>query len=321
MGLRLAGRWVWDFWLVRNRGLWHVFFLHAPQTPDDPDKRHFAATIGHAVSTDLANWEILADALGPGPAGSWDDMATWTGSVIEHPAGGWAMLYTGVASRERGLVQRIGLARSDDLNEWTKHPANPVIEADPRWYELLDTEIWIDQAWRDPWVLYNPADGLFHAFVTARCRAGDPARRGVIGHATSTDLVDWSVERPLQGPLGFGHMEIPQVVEAGGMWHLLFSAPAWAQASRSGTHCAGTFHAVSDRLTGPYDEVAPLFCDIQESLYGGKIVKTETGLACLAFRYRDSAGDVVGELTDPMPVNLATDGTLTLVESHPDRRS
>ena len=53
MGLQLAGRWVWDFWLVQERGLWHVFYLHAPQTPDDPDRRHFSARIGHATSADL----------------------------------------------------------------------------------------------------------------------------------------------------------------------------------------------------------------------------------------------------------------------------
>ncbi len=46
------------------------------------------------------------------------------------------MLYTGINRGERGLIQRIGLATSDDLIHWTKHPANPVLEADERWYEL-----------------------------------------------------------------------------------------------------------------------------------------------------------------------------------------
>ena len=253
-----------------------------------------------------------------GPAGDWDDLATWTGSVIAHPDGGWAMLYTGVSSRESGLVQRIGLALSPDLHTWSKHPANPVIEADARWYEMLDTEIWFDQAWRDPWVVQDPATGLFHAFITARTQHGDPARRGVIGHATSTDLVTWDVEGPISAPAGFGYMEIPQVFNAAGRWHVLFSAPAWAQQARNRPNCTGTFHAVADELTGPYNEVEPLFCDPKESLYGGKIVETGDGLVCLAFRYLDSAGDIVGELTDPMPVDLAADGTLTLVESHPD---
>ena len=317
MSLQLPGRWVWDFWLVQEGSLWHVFFLHAPQTPRDPDRRHFSAAIGHAVSIDLISWQLAEDALTPGPAGSWDDMATWTGSAVAHPDGGWAMLYTGVSSSEQGLVQRIGIARSDDLQTWVKHPENPVLEADARWYELLDTRMWHDQAWRDPWLVEDPAGGLFHAFITARAGSGDPQCRGVIGYATSVDLVNWDVGPPIVAPDGFGHMEVPQVFVAGEYWHLLFSAPASAQVLRSHPSCTGTFHAISDELTGPYREVGPLFCDRNESLYGGKIVVTDKGRACLAFRYLDRAGDIVGELTDPMPVELATDGSLILLESHP----
>jgi beta-fructofuranosidase len=317
MGLRLRDSWVWDFWLVQNEGLWHVFFLHAPRTPSDPDRRHFSARIGHGVSTDLSSWQLLGDALGPGPEGAWDDMATWTGSVMEQPGGGWVMLYTGVSSRENGLVQRIGLALSDDLVIWVKHPTNPVLEADPLWYEMLDLDVWFDQAWRDPWVVQDPASGLFHAFVTARLHDGDPAQRGVIGHATSQDLSIWDVGPPIPAPSGFGYMEIPQVFCMAGRWHLLFSAPAWAQSARSGPHCTGTFHAVADRIDGPYEERAPLFCDATESRYGGKVITTESGPVCVAFSSRDQAGGFVGELMDPKPVELSRDGTLTLVESHP----
>jgi beta-fructofuranosidase len=294
-----------------------VFYLHAPQTSADPDARHFSARIGHAMSTDLTNWEVLRDALGPGPPGAWDDMATWTGSVIADPGGGWIMLYTGVCKREQGLVQRVGLALSEDLTTWVKHPANPVIEADPRWYELLDRDVWFDQAWRDPWVVPDPDTGTFHAFITARSATGPAEQRGVIAHATSADLREWERGPPLPGPQGFGHMEIPQVLHLEGRWHLLFSSPGWAQTSRPPPHCTGTFHAVSDQLTGPYRELPPLFCDEQESLYGGKVVMTDDGLRCLAFRYLDSAGAMVGELTEPIPVDLAPDGTLTLLESHP----
>jgi hypothetical protein len=84
---------------------------------------------------------VLPDALRPGPPGAWDDLATWTGSVIEHD-GRWHMLYTGISRAERGLIQRIGLAVSDDLTAWRKHPANPVLQADGRWYELLDLTSW-----------------------------------------------------------------------------------------------------------------------------------------------------------------------------------
>lgn len=40
------------------------------------------------------------------------------------------MLYTGVNRAERGSIQRIGLAVFDDLVHWSKHAANPLLEAD-----------------------------------------------------------------------------------------------------------------------------------------------------------------------------------------------
>src|SRR5215831_9606788 len=146
MALRLPDKWVWDFWLARDGGDHHIFYLQAPRTLERPSLRHHHASIGHAVSRDLRSWEILPDALHPGPEGSWDDLATWTGSAIDH-GGRWYMLYTGICRREQGLVQRIGLAVSDDLVRWQKHAANPVLEADARWYDLLDPNRWRDQSW------------------------------------------------------------------------------------------------------------------------------------------------------------------------------
>ena len=131
MPLRLPDKWVWDFWLARDAQQHHVFYLQAPRSLRRSELRHHNASIGHAVSSDLRRWRVLPDALHPGPPGSWDDLATWTGSVIEHD-GRWHMLYTGINRSEGGLIQRIGLAVSEDLTHWSKHPANPVLEADSR---------------------------------------------------------------------------------------------------------------------------------------------------------------------------------------------
>src|SRR5438132_8016216 len=103
------------------------------------------------------------------------------------------MLYSGVNRSEGGLVQRIGLATSRDLYTWDKHPANPILEADPHWYEVLDLTTWYEQAWRDPWLFQDESDGSFHALITARGRSGAPDTRGVIGHARSMNLRDWDI--------------------------------------------------------------------------------------------------------------------------------
>ena len=141
MTLRLPGHWLWDFWFARDGEDVHVFYLQAPRALGDPDLRHRSATIGHAVSRDLRRWQVLPDALGPGSPGAFDDLATWTGSILRH-AGRWHLFYTGIARAEDGAVQRIGRAVSDDLSGWEKQGL--VLEADTRWYE--------PGTWRDPWV-------------------------------------------------------------------------------------------------------------------------------------------------------------------------
>ena len=134
----------------------HLFFLHAPRDLGHPDLRHSHARIGHAVSQDLRSWEVLPTAVSPGPAGAFDDQATWTGSVLE--AGGrWHMFYSGISTREDGRVQRVGLATSDDLVAWERQPL--VVEADPRWYETSREHPRGEEFWRDPWVFRDPGGG------------------------------------------------------------------------------------------------------------------------------------------------------------------
>ena len=83
----LPGSWVWDFWFADDGDRYHLFFLYASRALRDPDARHYRASIGHAVSTDLVEWTQVSDALVRSDAPSFDDLATWTGSVIRHPDG------------------------------------------------------------------------------------------------------------------------------------------------------------------------------------------------------------------------------------------
>ena len=69
--LRLPNDWIWDSWVVNTGDEYHLFFLKAPRSLVDPARRHEAATIGHAMSTDLSEWTYQGDALVPA-ACSWD---------------------------------------------------------------------------------------------------------------------------------------------------------------------------------------------------------------------------------------------------------
>src|SRR4051794_8764775 len=255
--LRLGDRWVWDLWLARTPADYHMFFLQAPRALGDPDLRHRHATIGHAVSSDLSSWTVLPDALAPGVSGAWDDVATWTGSVIEHD-GVWYMFYTGTSSAEDGRVQRIGLATSVDLATWTKYPGNPVMIADARWYEAVDPLAKGELAWRDPWVFRDPHGSGFHALATARSSSGPTHERGVIGHATSDDLVSWTIAPPLSSPGEFAQLEVPQVEVVNGVPVLIFSARAEDISERHRSHAGGTATYVcsTPSLLGPFDPAA-----------------------------------------------------------------
>ncbi len=323
MTLRLADRWIWDFWLARDGPHYHVFYLQAPRSLGDPELRHWHVSIGHAVSQDLRHWQVLRDALRPSPAGSdaFDSYTTWTGSIIRHQ-GLWHLFYTGGRRSESGLIQRIGLATSSDLIRWEKHPKNPLIVADPRWYELLNLDIWHDQAWRDPWVFRHPERGDFHAFITARVNYGPPDSRGVVAHARSQDLIHWDVLPPVTEPGAFGHMEVPQLAKVRGRCILLFSVQ---DTIHSSTWCrqagqeplTGIRYLAADTPLGPFDATGgqPLAGDQAGSLYAGKLVRDPGGeWVMLAARLFAPDGTFVGALSDPMPVVVDGTGSLSVRE-------
>jgi beta-fructofuranosidase len=309
MALRLADKWVWDFWLVRHADQHHVFYLQAPRALEQPSLRHHHASVGHAVSSDLTSWQVLPDAIRPGAPGAWDDLAIWTGSAIDHD-GRWYMLYTGISRADGGLIQRIGLAVSDDLIEWEKHDGNPVLEADPRWYELLDLTRWRDQSWRDPWLFRHPDDDFVHALITARSRDGSADAAGVLAHARSQDLVTWEVLAPVAVHPEFAQLEAPQLVRLNGRYEILVSCLAEDHGSRRRARLGvpgqtGTFILSAKDPLGPYSAgIGPLLAPDAPfgPVYAGKLVETAPGdWRFLGFR---GAGDVdfLGELTDPMPV-------------------
>ena len=164
--LRLPDAWMWDFWLADDGLTYHLFFLTAGRHLGDPELRHRNASIGHAVSADLRVWTVLEGALAPSEPPAFDDLATWTGSVLRRDDGEWQMFYTGISSAEGGGRQRVGQAASDDLLHWRKHPASLALESDPRWYRQSNA----GAAWRDPWVLPAPGGAGFHMLLTAQSR-------------------------------------------------------------------------------------------------------------------------------------------------------
>lgn len=317
MVLRLEDKWVWDFWFAQDGADYHIFYLQAPRNLEYEPQRHWHVSVGHALSKDLLNWQIMPDALGPsvGNVDAFDNFTTWTGSIIQYQEE-WFMFYTGGSKADQGLIQRIGLAKSSDLIDWQKHPDNPLIETDPRWYEILDLENWHEQAWRDPWVFWH--EGMFHALITARANYGPIESRGVIAHAQSSDLIQWEVLPPLTEPRDFGHMEVPQLIFINDGYYLLFSC-ASEMLSQQGKNrfgdITGSYYLFGEAMLGPYRYIddQPFLGDMSGGFYSAKIITgPDDKLYMLTFRNFDGSGEFIGEITDPLPVHISMGGQLSI---------
>ena len=313
---QLEDWWVWDFWLVDDGTGWHLFHLQSPRTTE-PGDRHWNASIGHAGSADLTNWARVGTALEPGPPGSWDETALWTGSIIRHDDGRWLMAYTGIRRDGRTATERIGLAWSDDLVRWVKDPDNPVLVSDPERFEQPGATSW-QHGWRDPW-LHRGDDGTYRMLISARMADGDdPYRRGAVVQAGSDDGRRWSIDESVAGTAGvFAQLEVPHFLEVEGRPHLVFSTSTdrpWPDPS--GRPMTGVMTAVADDWDGPFIEPmvldgVPTGARASTGRYAGRVVSDGADLWYLAFEDTGPEG-FVGRVSDPMPVRLDGDGRLLL---------
>ncbi|MEN9714564.1 MAG: hypothetical protein RJA35_31 [Actinomycetota bacterium] len=328
MALELPDKWIWDSWYVFDGERHHAFYLHASRALGDPVRRHRHPIIGHAISDDLTNWNVVRDALivSDEPE-AFDSWTTWTGSVVRAEDGKWWMYYTGTSRADGGDVQTVGAATSDDLLVWEKVSARPLVSADATWYEKLNQPEWHDEAWRDPWVFRFPAgvntgaaavgvpegadpSAVWHMLVTARANAGGPVRtRGVLGHATSTDMLNWTVQPPLSKPdQGFGQLEVFQFEIVDGV-PILFFCCGWRELSperlaQFGERDATYSVAVNADLTGIDFNKAKAF--EHNLVYAARLVQgRDGGWNVIGFDNYDADGGFIGRLCDPIPVTAS----------------
>jgi len=295
--LRDPDHWIWDSWIADDGERYHLFFLKAPSALGDPGLRHTAARIGHASSTDLVAWDVHDDALAPGAPGRWDDTALWTGSVARGADGIWRLYYTALnAGGGHGVRdQRIGVAESGDLDSWRRVSDQPIVAPDPRWYRTLDGHV--SETWRDPFV-YR-AEGEWHMLITARDPDAPRLSDGILGHATSEDMLHWELQPPLCEPAGFGQIEVPQVREIDGRWRLSFTCHPEEQQGPS-EFCTWTVEA--DRPLGPFDLTQARPYTAEPKLFAAPLVQTRAGeWVYIGFRNTEPEGVLAFHIIDPVP--------------------
>jgi predicted GH43/DUF377 family glycosyl hydrolase len=218
-----APYWAKDFAVVKKDGVYHLFYIERNTTlPQAETERDF----GHAVSYDLIHWTQAPPILAVRDS-SWDNMHVWAPSIVEHN-GVYTMFYAGVTSQPDvyRAYQRIGIATSTDLYNWTRED-QPLFSCDQVPWAFCDS---LDAltSMRDPYVMPDPTTpGRWLMYYTANA-AGDSLNE-LIGVAQSdSTLRNWTDLKPLWNTFhsytGAGLAESPHVFQHDGLWYLFYTS-------------------------------------------------------------------------------------------------
>lgn len=224
--------WAGDFIPLYAEGKFQLFYLLDWRNAE----KHGEGTPWYRISTsDFVHFEEHGEVI---PRGSKDaqDLFIFTGSAIQ-ANGKYHIFYTGhnhhMAEKDKPM-QAVMHAVSDDLQHWTKIPADTFFAPTDR-YEKND--------WRDPFVFFNEETKEYNMLLAARFKEGIPRRRGLTALCTSKDLVTWKVEEPFYTPNEFFTHECPDLFKIGDWWYLIFS---------EFTDLVATRYRMSRSLKGPW---------------------------------------------------------------------
>lgn len=242
----------------------HLYHLQLRRRADDEALRSVSPCLGHAVSRDLVHWEERPPAFAPDPADPLDNLRAWSGCCVWEKGVGH-LFYTrvGEASLRDGQGpprSDIGLATTRDPDCWERHPGNPIIVPDPRWYAQTGNPVPGVRDCRDLLVIRDPSEpGAWLGYYATRVPGEELAETAVIAAVRSRDLIHWEHLPPVFAPGKYAVIEMPEVFELDGRWYLtclagngygnrgLFSDP---------NITSGTLFAVSNSPTGPFKELA-----------------------------------------------------------------
>jgi hypothetical protein len=211
-----------DFAFIKEGDYFHVFWMRRDASvPWDSTERD----LGHAVSRDLREWTQLDPVL-PARPGKWDDLHIWAPTILKRN-GTFYMYYTGVTQVPYlwNAYQRIGLATSTDLLQWTRYD-EPVLSAAMIPWALSDSSRFEGCQFRDPFAMPDPVVPERTLLYYVSTPAADPTQL-LVGAARSDDMRGFTGFTPLWGTgasRGWGWCESPHVFEHGGLYYLFASA-------------------------------------------------------------------------------------------------
>lgn len=192
-------------------GKYYLFYLH-----DYRDTAQYGTGVDWdlLVTEDFISYENKGTAIRRGSP-SQQDNNVFTGSVIK-AEGRYHIFYTGNNAAYVGTgkpKEAIMHAVSDDLVRWRKIPED-TFYAPPQY---------MNDDWRDPYVYYDEAEGVYKMLLAARVTQGAESSRGVTALLTSRDLSTWTLQEPLYAPGRYHTHECPDLFRMGDWWYLIFS--------------------------------------------------------------------------------------------------
>ena len=283
-----------DVEIFRHEGFYHMFHLVLPNHD----------YIAHAVSEDGFLWRRVNNALFIGEPGEWDDDMLWTMSVSPDPRNekGWRLFYTGISRKEQGMIQRIGVARSEDLFHWEKDRSGdyPLSITGP-WYEesVEEGRNWV--SCRDPFYFRDVETGNSLLLVSARVPYGPVIRRGCVGIAMEAEPDRFEWLPPLFFPRMYDDIEVPGLYRLNGRYYLLgnikedIKVHYWSAGSLFGNY------------ESPGDNVL-----LPQGNYAARITREENRLLLWNFFNTTRSGNPARILPPPVEVKVAEDGSLFL---------
>jgi hypothetical protein len=212
-----------EFAIIKAGGVFHIFYMRRDGTK--PADGGFV-DLGHATSPDLVHWTQKPPVI-PVRPGYWDNREIWAPHVIERD-GTYYLFYTGVTNAPPGedLHQRIGLATSRDLYNWTRLDQPVFGCADAPW-TYCDPTTPTGGEFRDPFVMPEPlmVDSYLLYYVA---RDDDDRAQFLIGAGRSDDLTHWtsigSFPNLDDAKSGSLIIESPTVLAHGGRWYLFYTS-------------------------------------------------------------------------------------------------
>ncbi|MBT8090294.1 MAG: glycosyl hydrolase [Gammaproteobacteria bacterium] len=281
-----------DVDVVVHDGEYHLFHLTLPNHD----------YIAHAVSRDGLHWRRVKNALFISDPPAWDDDMLWTMHVSRDPyqPGSWRMFYTGLSMEERGRVQRLGLAVSDDLYHWRKvnQGAFPLEAKSPHYESTVDEgRHWV--SFRDPCFFEQDGNGCL--VVSARVPQGPIIRRGCVALLKETAANQFELQAPLFHPMRYDDLEVPSLVRLRDRYYLICSIREDIK----------IHYWYADKLEGPYRNLADNVL-LPQGNYAARICQDDGRYLVWNFFYKGLKIEGLHLMAPPKELVADDDGRLRL---------